>query len=211
MNQNDFKLGVLASGRGSNLQAIIDRIEDGTLSTRIAVILSDRADAQALERGKRHGIESRWVDPKAFPGKEAFNRELVSILQSREVDLVCLAGYMRILREPFFETFAGRMVNIHPSLLPAFPGLDVQQKAIDYGVKVSGCTVHFVNEEVDGGPIILQAVVPVEDGDTAETLSARILEQEHIIYPKAIQMIVDKRIRIDNRRVVSVNSLKRQA
>lgn len=206
MSQNDFKLGVLASGRGSNLQAIIDRIEDGSLAARIAVILSDREDAQALERGRRHGIESLFVDPKAFPSKQAFNAELVSILQSRKVDLVCLAGYMRIVREPFFKVFAGRIINIHPSLLPAFPGLDVQQKAIDYGVKFSGCTVHFVNEEVDGGPIILQAVVPVEDNDTAESLSARILEQEHIIYPKAIQMIVDQKIRIDNRRVVSVDS-----
>ncbi|CAI2717931.1 phosphoribosylglycinamide formyltransferase [Nitrospina watsonii] len=206
MTSNAFKLGVLASGRGTNLQSIIDHTESGSLAARIAVILSDREDAGALERGRRHGIESRFVDPKAFPDKRAYNAELVSILQSRAVDLVCLAGYMRIVREPFFEAFPNRIVNIHPSLLPAFPGLDVQQKAIDYGVKFSGCTVHYVNEDVDSGPIILQAVVPVEDTDDAETLAARILEQEHIIYPRAIQWIVDKKIRIDHRRVVRAES-----
>ncbi|MCF8720246.1 phosphoribosylglycinamide formyltransferase [Nitrospina gracilis] len=211
MSPNAFKLGVLASGRGTNLQAIIDHIESGRLIAEIAIILSDKPDAQALERGRKHGIETQFVDPKAFAGKQAYNAELVRILQSKAVDLVCLAGYMRIVREPFFETFPNRIINIHPSLLPAFPGLDVQQKAIDYGVKFSGCTVHYVNEEVDGGPIILQAVVPVEDGDTAETLSARILEQEHVIYPKAIQQIVDNQLRIENRRVVHAKSPERQS
>ncbi|MGP0629291.1 phosphoribosylglycinamide formyltransferase [Nitrospina sp. 32_T5] len=210
MNSKAFKLGVLASGRGTNLQAIIDHIENGRLTAEIAVILSDKKDAKALERGRKHGIEAQFVDPKAFADKRAYNAALVKILQGKAVDLVCLAGYMRIVREPFFESFPNRIINIHPSLLPAFPGLDVQQKAIDYGVRFSGCTVHYVNEEVDGGPIILQAVVPVEDDDTAETLSARILEQEHVIYPKAIQQIVDNQLRIENRRVVHAKSPERQ-
>jgi len=202
MTSHDFKLGVLASGRGSNLQAIINHIEKEDIPARIAVILSNKKDAPALDRGRKHGIESRFVDPKLFADKTAYDAELASILKDHSVDLVCLAGYMRILGKGFIRSFEGKIINIHPSLLPAFPGLDVQQKAIDSGVKVSGCTVHFVNEEVDAGPIILQAAVPVKDGDDAEALSARILEQEHIIYPHAIRLIAEGRIRIEQNRVV---------
>lgn len=206
MTSKEFKLGVLASGRGTNLQAVIDQIENGDIPARISVILSNRKEAPALERGRKHNIESRFVDPKLFPKKEAYDAELASLLKDHGVDLVCLAGYMRILGKGFIQAFKGKIINIHPSLLPAFPGLDVQQKAIDRGVKVSGCTVHFVNEEVDAGPIILQAAVPVKDHDDADTLSARILEQEHIIYPQAIRLIAEGRIRIERDRVVLQDS-----
>jgi len=201
MASNDFKLGVLISGRGTNLQAIIDAIETGQLNARITVVLSNRKDAPGLERARKHGIEAIWLDPKSHGGKQAFDRALTEELKARKVDLVCLAGYMRILGPEFIRAFEGQVVNIHPSLLPAFPGLNVQQQAIDYGVKFSGCTVHFVDEDVDSGPIILQAVVPVHDSDDAETLAERILIQEHLIYPRAIQLIAENRLQIENRRI----------
>ena len=201
MTSNSFKIGVLVSGRGTNLQAIIDSIEKGELNTEIVVVLSNKKNAPALERAKNKGIETAYLDPKQFVNKKEYDLALAGELKNRQVDLVCLAGYMRILNPEFIAMFPDKIINIHPSLLPAFPGLDVQQKAIDYGVKFSGCTVHFVNEEVDGGAIILQAVVPVHSSDDAATLSERILIQEHLIYPRAIQMIVENRLHIENRKV----------
>ena len=189
------------SGRGTNLQAIIDAIENGELNADIAVVLSNKKDAPALERAQKKGIETTYLDPKQFASKKEYDLALARQLKDRQVDLVCLAGYMRILNPEFIGMFPDKIINIHPSLLPAFPGLDVQQKAIDYGVRFSGCTVHFVNEEVDGGPIILQAVVPVHPTDDAESLSKRILIQEHLIYPRAIQMIAENRLHIENRKV----------
>jgi phosphoribosylglycinamide formyltransferase-1 len=201
MASNNFKIGVLVSGRGTNLQAIIDAIDNGELNANIAVVLSNKKDAPALERAQKKGIETAYLDPKQFANKKEYDLALGGELKNRRVDLVCLAGYMRILNLEFIGMFPDKIINIHPSLLPAFPGLDVQQKAIDYGVKFSGCTVHFVNEEVDGGPIILQAVVPVLPSDDAEILAERILIQEHLIYPRAIQMIVENRLHIENRKV----------
>ncbi len=211
MTSNDFKLGILVSGRGTNLQAIIDAIDNGELNARIAVVLSDKKDAPALERARKQGIEAIGLDPKSFAGKQEYDQALARELENRQIDLVCLAGYMRILGSEFIRKFEGKIINIHPSLLPAFPGLDVQQKAIDHGVKFSGCTVHFVNEEVDGGPIILQAVVPVHDTDDADTLAERILIQEHLIYPRAIQMIIENRLHIDNRKVSHKESVTHES
>lgn len=207
MTSSNYKIGVLVSGRGTNLQAIIDAIENGELKARIAVVISNRQDAPALERSRKHGIEAVWMNPKQFASKKEYDLALALELKNRQIDLVCLAGYMRILSPEFIGIFSGKIINIHPSLLPAFPGLNVQQKAIDYGVKFSGCTVHFVNEEVDGGAIILQAVVPVHDSDDAQTLADRILVQEHLIYPKAIQMIIENRLHIENRKVTLKESI----
>ena len=204
MESTDFKLAVLVSGRGSNLQAIIDQIEQGKLKARIAIIITNKSQAQALERGQKHAVKTTFVDPKLYPEKAEYDRVLATIIKEHDVDLVCLAGYMRILGKEFVQTFNGKIINIHPSLLPAFPGLDVQQKAIDQGVKFSGCTVHFVGEAVDAGPIILQAAVPVHEDDNEETLAQRILEQEHIIYPKAINLIAENRIKISNGKVVTL-------
>jgi len=203
MESTDFKLAVLVSGRGSNLQAIIDQIEQGKLKARIAIIITNKSQAQALERGQKHAVKTTFLDPKLYPEKAEYDRALATIIKEHDVDLVCLAGYMRILGKEFVQAFNGKIINIHPSLLPAFPGLDVQQKAIDRGVKFSGCTVHFVDEAVDAGPIILQAAVPVHEDDNEETLAQRILEQEHIIYPKAINLIAENRIKISNGKVVT--------
>jgi phosphoribosylglycinamide formyltransferase-1 len=193
---------VLASGRGSNLQAIIAAIEAGRLEARLAVVISDRSDAQALDRARKHGAKAAFVDPKAYGGREAFDRALLAIFEEHRVELVCLAGFMRILTPSFVKTFAGRTMNIHPALLPAFPGLHAQRQALERGVKVSGATVHFVDEGVDTGPIILQATVPVREDDTEETLSARILAEEHRLYPRAIQLFAEGRLAIVGRRVV---------
>jgi len=205
MPNGDLKLGVLASGRGSNLQAIIDAVESKALPANIAVVLSNKKDAQALERARRHGIPDLFLDPKPFAGqpdgREAYDRTVLEILRQHAVELVLLAGYMRIVTSTLLQAYPNRIMNIHPSLLPAFPGLEVQKKALEWGVKVAGCTVHFVTEGVDEGPIIIQAVVPVLEGDSAETLSARILAQEHRIYPKAIQLFAEGRLRVEERRV----------
>ncbi|UCD10892.1 MAG: phosphoribosylglycinamide formyltransferase [Nitrospinaceae bacterium] len=203
MEPKDFKLAVLVSGRGSNLQAIIDSIERGELpGARVALVLSDVAEAPALKRASRHGIETRVVDPKAFAGKIEFNQAMVEAIQARGADLVCLAGFMRILGKGFIEAFRGRIVNIHPSLLPAFPGLHPQQQALDYGVKISGCTVHFVDETVDGGAVILQSAVPVLEEDDAGRLAARILEQEHLLYPRAIRLFMEGRLTLTGRKAL---------
>ncbi|MBI1893772.1 MAG: phosphoribosylglycinamide formyltransferase, partial [Candidatus Rokubacteria bacterium] len=175
MRETPLRLGVLASGRGSNLQAIIDAIEAGRLSAKIEVVLSDRAHAEALGRARRHGIKAIFVDPKACDDRNVFDSALVNILQVQQVELVCLAGFMRLLTPTFLAEFPGRIMNIHPALLPAFPGLHAQRQALEHGIRVAGCTVHLVDEGVDTGPIVLQAAVPAFDDDTEETLSARIL------------------------------------
>ncbi len=200
-----LRVAVLASGRGSNLQAVIDAIERGEVPARIVAVISNKQDAVALERARKHGIKEVFLDPKPFAGRpdsrEAYDRLVLEQLRQLEVELVLLAGYMKIVTRVLVEAYANRMMNIHPSLLPSFPGLDVQRKAIEWGCKLAGCTVHFVTEGVDDGPIILQAAVPVIDEDTPETLAARILEQEHKIYPKAVQLFAEQRLRVEGRRV----------
>ena len=199
------RLGVLVSGRGSNLQAIIDAIEGKGLSAEIAVVLSNKQAAGGLEKARVHGAPAVWLDPKPFAGRpnsrEAYDRAVLEVLQKHEVDLVLLAGYMKIVTAVLVSAYENRMMNIHPSLLPSFPGLDVQKKAIDHGCKIAGCTVHFVTEGVDEGPIIIQAAVPICEGDTPETLAARILEHEHRIYPRAIQLYAEGKLRVEGRRV----------
>ena len=195
-------IGVLISGSGTNLQAIIDAIEAGKLDARIEVVVSNKANAFGLERARRHGIPREVLNHGSFPSREAYDEAVVAILRQRRVALVVLAGFMRLLSPGFIKAFSNRIMNIHPALLPAFPGLHVQQRAVEHGVRFSGCTVHFVNEECDQGPIIIQAVVPVLPDDTGETLAARILEQEHRIYPRAIQLYAAGRLQIVGRRVV---------
>jgi phosphoribosylglycinamide formyltransferase 1 len=204
-----LRVAVLASGRGSNLQAVIDAIEAGTVRAKIVAVISNKKDAPALERAHRQGLASLFVDPKPYAGapdsREAYDCELLDVLRRHDVDLVLLAGYMKIVTRVFVETFANRMMNIHPSLLPSFPGLDVQKKAIEWGCKLAGCTVHFVTEGVDEGPIILQAAVPILDDDTSDTLAARILKQEHKIYPRAVQLFAEGRLRVEGRRVFIID------
>jgi phosphoribosylglycinamide formyltransferase-1 len=201
-----LRVAVLASGRGSNLQAIIDAIEAGQVQAQIVAVISNKKDAVALERARKHGIKDLFVDPKPFTGRpdsrEAYDRSLLDILQQHDIELVLLAGYMKIVTAVLVNAYVNRMMNIHPSLLPSFPGLDVQKKAIDWGCKLAGCTVHFVTEGVDEGPIIVQAAVPILDDDTPETLAARILVQEHNIYPRAVQLFAEGRLRVDGRRVL---------
>ncbi len=199
--QDKLRVGVLVSGRGSNLQAIIDASETGTLDAAIAVVISDVKDAYALERARRHRVPPVFVDPKAHATREAFDDAILAVLAEHQVELVCLAGYMRVLSPRFIQRFHHRIMNIHPALLPSFPGLHVQRKALHHGVKFSGCTVHFADEGVDTGPIIIQAVVPVFDDDTEETLSGRILKYEHQIYPRAIQLYAEGRLEVRSRRV----------
>jgi phosphoribosylglycinamide formyltransferase 1 len=200
-----LRVAVLASGRGSNLQAVIDAIEAGTVDSKIVAVISNKKDAPALDRARRQGLSGLFIDPKPYAGRpdsrEAYDRELLNVLQQHDVELVLLAGYMKIVTRILVEAFANRMMNIHPSLLPSFPGLDVQKKAIEWGCKLSGCTVHFVTEGVDEGPIILQAAVPILDDDTPDTLAARILDQEHKIYPRAVQLFAEGRLRVEERRV----------
>jgi len=191
-----LRIGVLASGRGSNLQAIIDAIEAGRLQAQIVLVLSNKQDAVARERARKHGLTDIFLDPKPFAGqpdsREAYDRALLDVLRKHDVELVLLAGYMKIVTSVLVKAYENRMMNIHPSLLPSFPGLDVQKKALDHGVKLSGCTVHFVTEGVDEGPIIIQAAVPVLEGDTPET-------EEHKIYPKAVQLYAEGKLKVDGR------------
>jgi len=196
------RLGILISGRGSNMLAIGEAIGAGRLDATIAVVVSSRPGAPGLERAAAAGIPTAVVAPRDHASREACDRAIVAVLRAHEVDLVCLAGYMRLITPAFVEAFPNAILNVHPSLLPSFPGLDAQHQAWTHGVKVSGATVHFVTAELDAGPIVLQAAVPVEDADTAETLSARILVEEHRIYPEAIARIVGGGWRIDGRRVV---------
>ncbi|MFA4858342.1 MAG: phosphoribosylglycinamide formyltransferase [Candidatus Margulisiibacteriota bacterium] len=199
-----LKLAILVSGRGSNLQSIIDQIESGILKgkAQIALVISNNPQAYSLERAKKHGIESLVVDSDKFKDKAQYEAQIILAIKQKNVDLICLAGYMKLLSSEFVKTFKHKIINIHPALLPAFPGLHVQKKALDYGVKFSGCTVHFVDEGCDTGPIIVQTVVPVLANDTEETLSARILEQEHKIYPEAIRRIAEGQVKIVGRRVM---------
>lgn len=197
-----LKLGVLISGRGSNLQSIIDHIEAGKIPAEIKVVISDKKEAYGLERARRHSIEALFIDPNSFSTREEFEKAVGDELEKREVELICLAGFMRILSPYFVNRFRNRIINIHPALLPSFPGLHGQKQAVDYGVKISGCTVHFVNEDVDAGPIIIQAAVPVFDDDNEDSLAARILKYEHKIYPMAIKLIAEGRVKIEGRKVI---------
>lgn len=197
-----LRLGVLASGGGSNLQAIIDRCRDGSLAAEIAVVIANNPDAGALERAGRAGITARCINHRQYPVREDFDAALVAALQEAGVELVVLAGFMRIIGKVMLDAFPQRIINIHPALLPAFPGLHVQQQALDYGARFSGCTVHLVDGGVDTGPIIIQAVVPILPDDSADTLAARILEQEHRIYPRAIELFAEGRVRIEGRAVI---------
>jgi len=196
-----LRIGVLASGGGTNLQSIIERCQDDSLDAEIAVVICNNPAAGALERAAQAGIASRCINHRDFSSREDFDTAVVSALQESGVELVVLAGFMRIITQTFIDAFPDRVINIHPALLPSFPGLHVQQQAIDYGARFSGCTVHFVDGGVDTGPILIQAVVPVLQDDTAETLAARILEQEHRIYPRAIQLIAENRVHINDRQV----------
>ena len=196
------RLGVLISGRGSNLQALIDAIADGRLAARIAIVISNRAAAPGLERARAALIETLVLDHKAYGSRDEYDRTLARELQARGVALVCLAGFMRLVGIPLLEAFPDRIVNIHPSLLPSFPGLDAQRQAIEHGVKVSGATVHLVTEDLDLGPIVAQEAVAVLEGDTEETLAARILEAEHRIYPRAVRAMLEGRVSVSGRRVI---------
>jgi phosphoribosylglycinamide formyltransferase-1 len=195
------KLGILLSGRGSNFEAIAESIKAGRLPAEIAIVVSNRADAAGLDSAKRRGLNAQLIASKGRV-REEHDREVAAALQTAEVDLVCLAGYMRLLSPEFVRAFRNRILNIHPSLLPAFPGLDAQKQALDYGAKVTGCTVHFVDEHLDHGPIVLQKAVPVLEGDDEHTLSARILEQEHIAYTEGIRLVLSGEVEIQGRRVV---------
>jgi phosphoribosylglycinamide formyltransferase-1 len=195
-------VGVLVSGRGSNLQALLDACADPGFPARIAVVISDREHAPALDRARAAGVEALWINPKDFADREAFDLALVRELETRKVGLVCNAGFMRILSPAYVRAFAGRALNIHPSLLPAFPGLHAQRRALDHGVKVAGATVHFVDDVLDGGPIVLQAAVAVEPDDTEATLAARILAEEHRLYPAAVRLFAEGRLEIVGRRVI---------
>lgn len=195
------KIAILLSGRGSNFRAIHDAVQAGRINADIRLVYSNKAEAAGLESARERGLEAMAVDPKPFPSKEDYDRRIVEELRKRDIDLVCLAGYMKIVTPYFCREFKNRIMNIHPALLPSFPGLHVQQMAIEWGVRFSGCTTHFVAEEVDMGPIILQAVVPVLQDDTEETLSDRILVEEHKIYPESVRLFFEGRIEVRGRRV----------
>ena len=199
---NKAKLGVLVSGRGSNLQSIIDNIEKEKLNAEIAVVISEVGDAYALERAGKYNIKTCFVNPKDFKNRGEFFDEIAKTLKENNVEHVILAGFMRIVPASLISIYKNRILNIHPALLPSFPGLGVQKKTLEYGVKYSGCTVHFVDEGCDTGPIVLQAVVPVLDNDAEETLSQRILKEEHRIYPKAIDLVINDKVKIMGRRVI---------
>lgn len=195
------RIGILLSGRGSNFEAIADSVVAGRLDAEIAVVVGNRADARGLELANRRGLHAVCL-PSTQLDRELYDRQLVDELNRNRVELVCLAGFMRLLSGYFVREFPRRILNIHPSLLPAFPGLDAQHQALQHGVKIAGCTVHFVDEFLDAGPIVMQAAVPVLDGDTVESLTARILEEEHRIYSEAIRVVLSSRYRIENRRVI---------
>jgi len=196
-----INIGVLASGRGTNLQAIIEAIEGGKIEGRINIVISDNRDAFALKRAKQNNIETQYVNFKSFKNREDYDKEIIKALEEKKIDLVVLAGYMRILSPFFINAYKNKIMNIHPALLPSFPGLHAQRQAVEYGAKVSGCTVHFVDEGVDLGPIVLQKSVEVNDDDTEELLAERILKEEHQIYPKAIQLFSEGRLTIEGRRI----------
>jgi phosphoribosylglycinamide formyltransferase-1 len=196
------KIAVLISGRGTNLQSIIDATQSGVLDATVAVVVSNRAQAPGLLRAREAQIEALHLSPRDYTDRDAYDRAIVEVLAARGVELVCLAGFMRLVGPPLLDAFPNRILNIHPSLLPAFPGLDAQRQALEYGVRVTGATVHLVTSDLDAGPIVLQAPVPVLDGDTLESLSARILMEEHRIYPEAIRIVLGGEWRVEGRRFV---------
>jgi phosphoribosylglycinamide formyltransferase-1 len=205
---SNLRLGILASGRGSNFQSIIDAINSGRLKAEIAVLITDNTSAFAIERAKKHGIEYLVIRPKEYAKRDDFFIKIAEELKERDVGLVVLAGFMRIVGKPLIDAFPGMIMNIHPALLPSFPGLHGQKQAIEYGVKISGCTVHFVDEGIDTGPVIIQAAVPVFQDDTEETLSERILKLEHSIYPEAIRLFSEGRIEVEGRRTRTRTRIK---
>jgi phosphoribosylglycinamide formyltransferase 1 len=196
------RLGVLISGRGSNLQAIIDAVRAGTLPASVAIVISDRAGAAGLRRASEAGIETDWLNPKDYPDREGYDCVLARMLTDRRVDVVCLAGFMRLVGRPLLDAFPNRILNVHPSLLPAFRGLNAQRQALEHGVRVTGATVHLVTSVLDDGPIVAQAAVPVLDSDTVESLAARILVEEHRIYPEAIRLLLEGGWSVSGRRFV---------
>jgi phosphoribosylglycinamide formyltransferase 1 len=202
------KLGILLSGRGSNFEAIADSVAAGGIPAEIAIVISNRADAAGLESARRRGLNARLIPSKGRV-REEHDREVVTALREAKVDLVCLAGYMRLLSPEFIHAFPNRILNIHPSLLPAFPGLDAQKQALEHGAKVSGCTVHFVDEHLDHGPIILQKTVPVLEGDDESSLSARILEQEHLAYTEALRLLLSGEVELQGGKVVGKKRIRR--
>ncbi len=195
-------IAVLISGRGSNLQSIIEATRSGQLDATIAIVLSNRSEAPGLMRAREAGIEAAYLNPRDYPNRDAYDRAILDVLRARDVALVCLAGFMRLVGPPLLEAFPNRILNVHPSLLPAFPGLDAQRQALEHGARISGVTVHLVTSELDGGPIVLQSAVPVLDDDTVDTLSARILIEEHRVYPEAIRIVLDGGWSIEGRRFV---------
>jgi phosphoribosylglycinamide formyltransferase-1 len=196
-----INIGVLASGRGTNLQAIIEAIKEGKIEGRISIVISDNRDAFALKRAKQNNIETEYINFKSFKNREDYDKKIIKTLEEKKIDLVVLAGYMRIISPYFIRMYKNRIINIHPALLPSFPGLHAQRQAVEHGVKVSGCTVHFVDEGVDSGPIILQKAVQVSADDTEESLAEKILKEEHQIYPRAIQLFSQGRLVIKGRKV----------
>lgn len=204
-----LKIAVLASGRGSNFQSIIDAVKNGYMQAEINILVTDKAAAYAVTRARESGIEALFLDPKEFKTKDGYYEELARILRDRSIGLIVLAGFMRIVGKPLIAAFHGKIMNIHPAILPSFPGLHGQEQAHDYGVKIAGCTVHFVDEGMDTGPVIVQAAVPVYSDDTEETLSARILSCEHRIYPYAVKLYAENRLRIEGRKVIIKDEQKR--
>ncbi len=197
------RIGILLSGRGSNFEAIADNVASGKIpNAEIAIVISNREQAPGIEKARQRGLETAVISSKGLE-REQYDRKVVALLEETKVDLVCLAGFMRLLSPYFISRFPCRILNIHPALLPAFPGLEAQRQALEHGVKVTGCTVHFVDENLDAGPIIIQTVVPVENDDTVETLSSRILKEEHRIYSEAIRIVLEGRYRIEGRRVLT--------
>jgi phosphoribosylglycinamide formyltransferase 1 len=196
------RIGILLSGRGSNFEALADSVASGRIpAAEIAVVISNREGALGIEKAAARGLDARVIPSKGLE-REAYDRQVAAVLREKQVELVCLAGYMRLLSPFFIAAFPGRILNIHPSLLPAFPGLESQRQALEHGAKFSGCTVHFVDENLDAGPIVLQAIVPIEDADTPETLSARVLREEHRIYSEAVRIVLESRYRMEGRRVI---------
>jgi phosphoribosylglycinamide formyltransferase 1 len=200
------RIAVLISGRGSNLQSIIDASRAGQIHASVEVVISSRPDAAGLMRAREAQIEAISLNARDYPSRDAYESAIVQLLEERRIALVCLAGFMRLVGRPLLDAFPGRILNIHPSLLPSFPGLDAQRQALEHGVRVTGATVHVVTPELDGGPILLQAPVPVLDDDTVDTLSARVLVEEHRLYPEAIRLMLDGAIRLDGRRAVRLKS-----
>lgn len=196
------RIGVLISGRGSNLQALIDAIADGSLNAQIAIVISNKADAAGLDRARAVGIDTLVLDHRAFASRDDYDAAIAQELRSRGVSIVCLAGFMRLIGPRLLDEFPQAILNIHPSLLPAFPGVDAQRQALDHGTKITGATVHLVTGELDGGPIVVQAAVPVRDDDTVDLLSARILIEEHRLYPEAVRILLNGGWRLDGRRFV---------